>query len=68
MLDKTEISKFTHRFFCHPGIPFVLGFSIIGFIVVVINFSITRGFIFVIVSGIFWIPVIITAWTDRNIQ
>jgi hypothetical protein len=34
----------------------------------VINFSITRGFIFVIVSGIFWIPVIITAWTDRNIQ
>jgi hypothetical protein len=61
----TEWQKFKIKLANHPGKELASIFSICSFVV-----GLSKGFLFAIGIGllgsIFWIPVLITAWTDRN--
>jgi len=61
----SEWQKFKAKLNEHPGKELASIFSICSFVV-----GLSKGFLFAIGIGllgsIFWIPVLITAWTDRN--
>lgn len=61
----TEFQKFKLKLYRHPGLKPAIFFTIIGFIVS-LEHNLTKALLCAAVMSIFWIPVLITSWTDRN--
>ena len=66
---RSNFQLFTISLKRHPGVGIAALFSVLCFIAgytSVIHPGLYSGLAGFVVSSIFWIPVLITAWTDRN--
>jgi hypothetical protein len=50
----------------HPGLPIAAACSSFGFIAGLMHGTLSRAFVGLAIMSVFWIPVLITAWTGRN--
>jgi hypothetical protein len=50
----------------HPGVPIAAACSGFGFIAGLMNGSLLRAFGGLAIMSVFWVPVLITAWTWRK--
>lgn len=66
----TNRQKFKHALDNHPGVAVVLMLNGLGFVAGATRlyepFGLTGGLFGVALTSVFWIPVLITAWTGRN--
>jgi hypothetical protein len=66
---KQELSKFWKRLNNHPGVTFVIALQMLGVIAGLMSKQGDTGLRALLgfsIMSVFWIPVIWTAWTDRN--
>lgn len=61
-----EMQKYAKSLGRHPGVPFATIFLILGFIAGTQRDGVLGGMIGAGIMSIFWVPVLWTAWTMRN--
>jgi hypothetical protein len=63
----TEWQKFKLSLAGHPGMPLAGVFTIAGFVAGYQRAGFGFAFVGAGIMSVFWIPVLITSWTDRNL-